>query len=171
MTAKTRTRPAATLHLTLSAKPCTTHHHTTPNAIALCCAVLRCAGPCCAALRCAVLGCLVHSFAPWVSYSMYPYVPICISLYLYIYIYRYAVLGVAKDATGGEIRKAYRKLSMIWHPDKNQGGGDKKEEATAKFASISVAYVARATHLLSPLPPPPARPPLLHHSLLSVYSL
>eukprot|EP01046_Picozoa_sp_COSAG06_P057920 COSAG06_NODE_11457_length_1505_cov_66.907539_2_plen_63_part_01 len=62
---------------------------------------------------------------------------------------------MAKDATGGEIRKAYRKLSMIWHPDKNQGGGDKKEEATAKFASISVAYVARATHLLSPLPPPP----------------
>jgi hypothetical protein len=108
---------------------------------------------------------------------MYPYVPICmyicISLYLYlhIYIYRYAVLGVAKDATGGEIRKAYRKLSMIWHPDKNQGGGDKKEEATAKFASISVAYVARAIHLLFTLPPPPARPPLLHHSLLSGYSL
>lgn len=38
---------------------------------------------------------------------------------------------------GGEIRKAYRKLAQVWHPDK--ATSDKKAEATAKFASISVA--------------------------------
>lgn len=48
------------------------------------------------------------------------------------------MLGVAKDATGGEIRKAYRKLAQVWHPDK--AAADRKVEATAKFASISVAY-------------------------------
>jgi hypothetical protein len=81
---------------------------------------------------------------------------------LFCYIHRYEVLGVAKDATvkcdiaslclgriqvsqtsaavrgqGGEIRKAYRKLAQVWHPDK--ATGDNKAEATAKFASISVA--------------------------------
>ena len=48
----------------------------------------------------------------------------------------YKSLGVAKDATDKEIKKAYRKLAMKWHPDKNQGN----EEATTKFQEIGCAY-------------------------------
>ncbi|WP_310599276.1 DnaJ C-terminal domain-containing protein [Desulfobulbus sp.] len=48
----------------------------------------------------------------------------------------YQVLGVAKTATADEIKKAYRKLAVKYHPDKNPG--DKKAEE--KFKEISEAY-------------------------------
>lgn len=48
----------------------------------------------------------------------------------------YSLLGVAKSATGDEIKKAYRKLAMQYHPDKNKG--DKKAEE--KFKEINAAY-------------------------------
>ena len=48
----------------------------------------------------------------------------------------YAILGVAHDATDVEIRKAYRRLALEWHPDRNQG----RSEATEKFKEISEAY-------------------------------
>lgn len=48
----------------------------------------------------------------------------------------YSVLGVAKGATQDEIKKAFRKLAMQYHPDKNKG--DKKSEA--KFKEVSAAY-------------------------------
>lgn len=48
----------------------------------------------------------------------------------------YEVLGVDKNATDSEIKKAYRKLALQYHPDKNQG--DKIAEA--KFKEISAAY-------------------------------
>lgn len=48
----------------------------------------------------------------------------------------YEVLGVKKDATADAIKKAYRKLAMQYHPDKNQG--DKAAEE--KFKEISEAY-------------------------------
>ena len=49
----------------------------------------------------------------------------------------YEVLGVKENATNDEIRKAYKKLAIKWHPDKNP---DNKEFAEEKFKSISEAY-------------------------------
>ncbi len=48
----------------------------------------------------------------------------------------YEVLGVDKNASSTEIKKAYRKLALKYHPDKTQG--DKESEA--KFKEISEAY-------------------------------
>ena len=48
----------------------------------------------------------------------------------------YATLGLARGATDAQIKKAYRKLAVQYHPDKNKGD----EAATAKFAEISSAY-------------------------------
>ncbi len=48
----------------------------------------------------------------------------------------YAILGVSRDADAGAIKKAYRKLAMEHHPDKNPG--DKKAEE--KFKEIAEAY-------------------------------
>merc|ERR1719361_2709877 len=49
----------------------------------------------------------------------------------------YEVLGVDKDADKKTIKKAYRKLALKWHPDKNP---DNKEAAEAKFKDIAQAY-------------------------------
>ena len=57
----------------------------------------------------------------------------------------YRVLGVDKSAKDDDLKKAYRKLAMKWHPDKNPNN---KKEAEAKFKQISEAYEVR-----SPLPP------------------
>ncbi|MDD3302181.1 MAG: molecular chaperone DnaJ [Candidatus Gracilibacteria bacterium] len=48
----------------------------------------------------------------------------------------YNTLGVEKTATDDELKKAYRKLAMQYHPDRN--GGDK--EAETKFKEINEAY-------------------------------
>lgn len=50
----------------------------------------------------------------------------------------YEILGVAKTASADDLKKAYRKLAMKYHPDRNQG--DKTAEA--KFREISEAYDA-----------------------------
>ena len=49
----------------------------------------------------------------------------------------YKILNIQRNATDDDIKKAYRKLALKWHPDKNP---DNKEEAEAKFKSISEAY-------------------------------
>jgi len=48
----------------------------------------------------------------------------------------YDVLGVKTDATELEIKKAYRKLAIIHHPDKNPGD----DTAHEKFQAIGEAY-------------------------------
>ena len=48
----------------------------------------------------------------------------------------YEVLGVAKTASADEIKSAYRKLAMKYHPDRNPGD----ESAKAKFQEASEAY-------------------------------
>ena len=50
----------------------------------------------------------------------------------------YEVLGLAKGASEDEIKKAYRKLAMKYHPDRNQG--DKAKEAEEKFKEVKEAY-------------------------------
>lgn len=49
----------------------------------------------------------------------------------------YKVLGVSRSASDKEIKKAYRKLAIKWHPDKNK---ENKEMAAEKFKKISEAY-------------------------------
>ncbi|XP_007951396.1 dnaJ homolog subfamily B member 8 [Orycteropus afer afer] len=49
----------------------------------------------------------------------------------------YEVLGVQSSASPEDIKKAYRKLALRWHPDKNP---DNKEEAEKKFKQVSEAY-------------------------------
>ncbi len=46
----------------------------------------------------------------------------------------YDALGLAKNATEDDIKKAYRKLAMKYHPDRNQGDGAKKSEEQFKEA-------------------------------------
>ena len=49
----------------------------------------------------------------------------------------YEVLGVEKNATDEEIKKAYRKMAKKYHPDANP---DNKQEAEAKFKEVNEAY-------------------------------
>ncbi|HQP89615.1 MAG TPA: DnaJ domain-containing protein, partial [Bacteroidales bacterium] len=48
----------------------------------------------------------------------------------------YEILGVAKNASDDEIKKAYRKLAMQYHPDRNP----EDKESEEKFKEIAEAY-------------------------------
>src|SRR5512136_580213 len=48
----------------------------------------------------------------------------------------YEVLGVGKDASADDIKRAYRRMAMKYHPDKNPGN----KEAEAKFKECAEAY-------------------------------
>ena len=47
----------------------------------------------------------------------------------------YAILGIGRQASDDEIKKAYRKMAVKWHPDKN-----KAPEAEEKFKDVAMAY-------------------------------
>lgn len=49
----------------------------------------------------------------------------------------YDILGVSKSASADEIKKAYRKAALQWHPDRHK---DDKETAEKKFKEINEAY-------------------------------
>lgn len=49
----------------------------------------------------------------------------------------YKILGIEETASSDEVKKAYRNLALVWHPDKNQAN---PEEAHAKFQTILKAY-------------------------------
>jgi DnaJ-class molecular chaperone len=49
----------------------------------------------------------------------------------------YKVLEISKSASTREIKKAYRKLAVKYHPDKNP---QNKEEAEEKFKEVAEAY-------------------------------
>ena len=48
----------------------------------------------------------------------------------------YKVLSVSETASQDEIKKSYRKMSLLYHPDKNPGNN----EAEEKFKKITEAY-------------------------------
>ncbi|MCK4274596.1 MAG: DnaJ domain-containing protein, partial [Dehalococcoidales bacterium] len=47
----------------------------------------------------------------------------------------YEVLGVSRDASTEEIKKAFRKLAFQYHPDRNRDG-----DAAEKFKEVNEAY-------------------------------
>ena len=51
----------------------------------------------------------------------------------------YSVLGVSRDASEEDIKKAYRRLSRKYHPDANINNPN-KAEAEAKFKEVQQAY-------------------------------
>eukprot|EP00163_Fabomonas_tropica_P012201 TRINITY_DN23476_c0_g1_i1.p1 TRINITY_DN23476_c0_g1~~TRINITY_DN23476_c0_g1_i1.p1 ORF type:complete len:358 (-),score=105.50 TRINITY_DN23476_c0_g1_i1:131-1204(-) len=50
----------------------------------------------------------------------------------------YSILGVSKGASDQDLKKAYRKLALKWHPDKHQGAD--KAKASEMFKKIGLAY-------------------------------
>lgn len=53
----------------------------------------------------------------------------------------YEILGLSRDASENDIKKAYKRLALRYHPDRQGGKSDKeKKDAEEKFKEISFAY-------------------------------
>ena len=64
----------------------------------------------------------------------------------------YEILGVNRDASDDEIKKAYRKLAMKHHPDRNpdsQGSEEKFKEAKEAYEILSLSLI----HISEPTRP------------------
>lgn len=73
------------------------------------------------------------------SFGMYFLGPSCVMFWLYFCFCRrdfYTILGVPRDANKNQIKRAYRKLAMKWHPDKNKDD----PQAQERFQDLSAAY-------------------------------
>ena len=70
----------------------------------------------------------------------------------------YSVLEIPKTATQDEIKKAFRKQAMKYHPDRNPGN----KEAEEKFKEVAAAYEVlsdeKKRQMYDQLGPPPAWP-------------
>ncbi|KAJ1363343.1 hypothetical protein KIN20_023188 [Parelaphostrongylus tenuis] len=89
-------------------------------------------------LACFLLGSVRYATASWNSeeLSLYDLVEAVNSNF-------YELFGITKDASTAEVKKAYRRLSLEWHPDRNDA-----PEATAKFRQIvSIYEVLKSTEL------------------------
>lgn len=52
----------------------------------------------------------------------------------------YKILGVEKTAKEVELKKAYRKMALKWHPDKNSATEEQRVKAEKMFKDINEAY-------------------------------
>lgn len=53
----------------------------------------------------------------------------------------YAILNVAKDASSDDIKKAFKSLATVWHPDKQPGASDEvRRKAAEVFSNIQEAH-------------------------------
>ncbi len=72
----------------------------------------------------------------------------------------YEILGVEYDAPLSEVRRAYRDLVMVWHPDRFAGNERLQKAATEKLIAINEAYRFLRSHALdseaTASDPPPA---------------
>jgi molecular chaperone DnaJ len=52
----------------------------------------------------------------------------------------YELLGVSRTASADDIKKAFRKLAMQHHPDRNRGDKESEKESEKKFKAVNHAY-------------------------------
>merc|ERR1711924_521294 len=67
----------------------------------------------------------------------------------------YKVLELTQDAPAEAVRKAYKRLALLHHPDKQRGAAAAAEAARKKFQQIVGAYEAILGHIAEVPPPPP----------------